>query len=74
MKTTAEQTGANVRAEAARRGMTQMELAQQLGMSQSMLSYRLAGKTVFNIDELTRVAAALQVPITALLAEQPATT
>lgn len=74
MKTTAERTGANVRAEMARRGLSQIELAQQLGMSQSMLSYRLSGKTVFNIDELTRVAAALEVPLTALVAEQPATT
>lgn len=72
MKTTAERTGANVRAEMARRGLSQVALAEQLGISQSMLSNRLAGKTVFNIDELTRIAAALDVPIAALLAEQPA--
>lgn len=74
MKTTAERTGANVRAEMARRGLSQVALAEQLGISQSMLSNRLAGKTVFNIDELTRIAGLLDVPLSALLAEQPAST
>lgn len=73
MKTTAERTGANVRAEMARRNLSQKDLAERLAMSQSGLSYRLAGKTVFDIDELTRVAEVLEVPVSALLAEQPAT-
>lgn len=74
MKTTAQRTGANVRAEMARRGVKQAELAGELGMSQSMLSYRLSGQVVFNVDELARVAAVLEVPVATLLDEQPATT
>lgn len=71
MKTTAQRTGANVRAEMARRDMNQSALAEQLGISQSMLSYRLSGKVAFDVDELARVAAVLEVPVATLLAEQP---
>lgn len=74
MKTTAQRTGANVRAEMARRGVKQAELAGALGMSQSMLSYRLSGQVVFNVDELARIAAVLEVPVATLLDEEPATT
>lgn len=74
MKTTAQRTGANVRAEMARQTMSQAALADRLGMSQSMLSYRLSGKVPFNVDELAQVAAVLDVPTSALLADQPATT
>lgn len=72
MKTTAQRTGANVKAEMARRDVTQAALAAELGMSQSMLHYRLTGRVVFNVEELARIAAVLEVPVTALLAEQPA--
>lgn len=74
MKTTAQRTGANVRAEMARRDMNQSALAAQLGMSQSMLSNRLAGNVAFDVDELARVAGVLEVPLATLLAEQPAAT
>jgi transcriptional regulator with XRE-family HTH domain len=74
MKTTAQRTGDNVRAEMARHGLSQAALAEQLGMSQSMLSARLAGKVPFNVDELAAVATALAVPSSTLLADQPAAT
>ncbi len=57
------QVGANVRAEMARRGITQTQLAEQIGRSQPQLSKRLAGAIPFDINELTAVADALSVPI-----------
>lgn len=71
-KTTAQRTGANVKAEMARRDLTQVALAEKLGMSQSMLSYRLRGQVPFDVDELELVAGVLGVPLAVLLAEQPA--
>lgn len=50
----------NVRAEMARRNHTQATLAQLIGMRQQSLSRRLSGQTEFTIDELARVAAALE--------------
>lgn len=67
MKTAAQQTGANVRAEMARRGLTQSDLAGRLGMSQPMLSNRLLGKTAFDVDELAAVAAALDLDVNVLI-------
>lgn len=57
------QVGANVRAEMARRGITQTQLAEQIGRSQPQLSKRLTGAIPFDINELTAVAEALSVPI-----------
>ena len=57
------QVGANVRAEMARRGITQTQLAEQIGRSQPQLSKRLTGASPFDINELTAVADALSVPI-----------
>lgn len=72
MKTTAERVGTNVRAEMTRAGVSQTTLAEQLGMSQPALSKRLLGKQVFDIDELTRVAEHLGVPVAVLLADHTA--
>ncbi len=71
MRTAAQQIGSNVRAEMARRRITQTELASHLDMSQSMLSNRLTGKLAFNVDELASIAAALEVDI-AVLMQAPA--
>ena len=60
-------TGANVRAEMARRGLSQTALAQRLGMSQTAVSKRLRGETPWDINELTIVATALSVPLEVLL-------
>ena len=60
-------TGANVRAEMARRQITQMELARQLGLSQAAISARIKGRTPFDINELTAIARVLDVPLDALL-------
>lgn len=66
-QTTAERVGANVRAEMTRVGVSQTKLAEILGMSQPALSKRLLGKQVFDVDELTRVAAALELDVAELL-------
>ena len=61
------QTGANVRAEIARRGMTQAEVAAAMGVSQSQFSKRLRGTIPFNINELSTIATLLDVPLGDLL-------
>lgn len=65
--TAAKQVGANVRAELARAGRTQAWLAGVIGISQQSVSDRLRGGTAFDVNELTRVADALDVAVTALL-------
>ena len=60
-------TGANVRAEMARRGVSQVALAEHMGKTQAAISARILGRVPFDINELTAVAAYLEVPITALL-------
>jgi transcriptional regulator with XRE-family HTH domain len=57
----------NVRAEMARRDLTQQTLASRIGMKQQSLSRRLRGETRFSIDELQLIADALDVSITDLL-------
>lgn len=55
--------GANVRAEMGRKGISQAVLASGLGMSQTAISKRLRGETPFDINELVRIAAVLDVPL-----------
>ena len=58
--------GANVRAEMARKGLTQATLARHLGLSQAAVSARIKGRTPFDINELVIVATVLDVPLAAL--------
>lgn len=51
----------------ARRGVKQIDLAAELGLSQTGVSKRLLGKTPFTINEIAIVAAFLNVPLTQLL-------
>lgn len=60
-------TGANVRAEMARRGVSQVALAEHMGKTQAAISARILGRVPFDINELTSVAAFLGVPLTALI-------
>jgi transcriptional regulator with XRE-family HTH domain len=66
------QTGANVRAEMARRGVSQVKMAAALGLSQPSVSARLRGVTPFDVDELHAVADFLDVPVAALLPSEVA--
>ena len=58
--------GVNVRAEMARKGVSQAALGSHLGISQVAVSSRLKGKTPFTIDQLAQVAALLDVPLATL--------
>lgn len=61
--------GANVRAELARRSLSQSDLAAHLGLSQAAISRRLSGHTAFDVNELASVAAWLGVSASSLLGE-----
>lgn len=58
--------GANVRAELARAGKRQDDIAAALHMGQSNLSNRLAGHVSFRVHELVLISRELGVPITRL--------
>lgn len=73
-KTPAERVGENVRAEMARRQISQTAVALQLSMSQASVSSRLRGEIAFDVNELHCVASFLGVPVEVLLAGHPATT
>lgn len=60
-------TGANVKAEMARRGITQTDLASALGITQPQVSARLRGRVAFDVNELHAVSAFLGVPVATLL-------
>lgn len=57
----------------ARRRLNQSELAASIGEAQSWVSKRLAGKVSLTVEDLLRVAGALDVPVEAFfrLGEQP---
>ena len=59
---------ANIRAEAARRGITQRELARSIGMSQAACSDRWRGKTSWTLDEIEVVARMLRTTTSVLCA------
>lgn len=64
---------AEVRAEMARQGVRQWQLAAHLNLPQTAISRRLKGDITFDLGELEKVADFLGVPAAQLLAE-PATT
>ena len=57
----------NIRAEVARRRLSQVKLAEQVGIRQQALSRRLNGTTPFRIDELARIAEVLDIPLSELV-------
>jgi len=65
--TTANRIAANVRAEMGRRQITQTGLADVLNLSQTAVSRRLSGQVPFNVEELARIAAALNVDLSVLV-------
>lgn len=64
----ADATAANVRAEMARRRVTQTQLAEATGISQSALGRRLTGSQPFDVAQLEAIAGALAVPLADLVA------
>ena len=65
--TPTKQTGANIRAEIARRKISQTTLAGHLGLSQTSVSARLSGRTAFDVNEVHAIAVFLGVPLSVLL-------
>jgi transcriptional regulator with XRE-family HTH domain len=61
-----------IRAEMARRKMSQKDLADALGLSQPAASRRLNGHTEFTVGELLEIAAVLGVAPAVLLGEDAA--
>lgn len=66
---TVERVAANVRAELARKGVTQSDLAAKLNKSQPFISRRLSGRVAFDVADLAGIAAVLNVSISSLLDE-----
>lgn len=60
---------ANVRAEMARRKISQRALAEKAGISQPQIYRRLRGELAFDVDELGAIANALGIDVRALLPE-----
>lgn len=67
--TTVERVAANVRAELARKGITQTDLAVKLNKSQPFISRRLSGRVAFDVADLASIAEVLNIPITSLITE-----
>ena len=66
-QTFSARVAAVIRAEAARRKISQGQIAELLGTSQAAVSRRMAGITPFELDELPVVAQLLDVPVTTLI-------
>lgn len=50
------QVAANVRAELARRGLSQVDIAATLGVSQAAVSRRLSGSVPLDVNEVAAIA------------------
>lgn len=59
----ATNTGQNVKAEMARRSMSQMQVAALLGLSQTAVSRRLNGDVDFSASELSTLAREFSIPV-----------
>lgn len=70
--TTAAIVGANIRAELARKRISQRQLADLLGMSGTGVSKRLSGITPIDVDELQQIAQFLDVPVSMLMQDAAA--
>ena len=59
---------ANIRAEAARRGWNQTDLAGRMGMDRAAVGYRYRGRTPWTLDETERAARVFGLPFAELCA------
>lgn len=69
-QTTSQLTAGAVRAELARHRISGRKLGREIGWSLGTTSRRLNGQSPITVDELTRIAGFIGVPLTALLPEQ----
>lgn len=67
MTSPTEYVTATIRAEVARRRLTQRELAEALGISQQSVHNRLSGKVVIDLHELGIIADTLGVTVESLV-------
>lgn len=67
-----EWIAAEVRAELARQRKVARDVGEILGVSKQAAHTRLTGKQPFRVEELTKLAAALGVPVTRFLPPEPA--
>ncbi|WP_096302924.1 helix-turn-helix domain-containing protein [Jatrophihabitans sp. GAS493] len=68
-QTVADRAAANVRAEMARRGLQQVHVAGQLGLTRSAFSRRFRGHIPFSVVELETLASLLDVSLESLLGD-----
>lgn len=68
-ETVSQRVAANVRAEAARLKMSQRDIADALGISQSSANRRYLGVTPIDVEELYTLADSFGVEVTRLLPE-----
>lgn len=66
-QTPAQRVAANVRAELARADKSQEDAAAELRVSRSAFGRRMTGEVPFDVVELDRLAAFLDVPVTHLV-------
>lgn len=70
--TSATAATSSIRAEAARRNLSQRELAEHLGISQAALSRRMSGANPWDLDELDRLASLFGMDARDLIPERSA--
>ena len=66
MKTATEMLGARIREQRKRKGKTQEQLAELLGIDQKHMSRIELGKSYPSLDRLIKIAEALEVPLPSL--------
>jgi transcriptional regulator with XRE-family HTH domain len=66
-----ELVGMNVSIAAQRRGITQKDLAEAIGVTQTSMSRRISGTTDWSPDEMERVARILRVEVARLFVKLP---
>lgn len=70
-RSTADVVAGNIRAEAARLGIKQIELGRALGMSQSAITTRWKGLARWQLEELDDVADVLGITVQDLVTDHP---
>lgn len=68
MSTLSSRVAAEIRAELARRQMTAGDLIDQVyGVSPATMRRKISGQYMFDLDEIKRIAAALDIPVPELM-------
>lgn len=68
--TPTEVVGMNIRAELARAGITQIQLATHLGVKPAAVWARLTGRVPIDVNELDAIARLLNIPPAELIADR----